>query len=484
MGGRYTRVWVDGARRCCTSAPVSIEAAALLRDEADGSLIAQVKLKNVGAKPIKTIGLVLKPRDSTLAALQPQATTMKLETPAAPGESFGQQVPLRLEGASYRSFECTCHAVMFADGTKWECEKGMHWECVVRQRGSKATKAHKRRHGFKMFPLLFVVPIAVAGFLCLLSMTGLDTSESSYDKSFVSAFGRSFSFGMNEDDVIAYENEQFGKLWDSDGGCIRVDDAAVLDNEDTTRLTITTYGGTDTATRYVRCKHNYFFEADTGKLVSANFCDESSLMHSPKPVCDHRKKLLRRLSSLVGDEWDEGGGNGGSRWAYGNIYSVPCKIGDYGDVMVLYRAEVGQSDAASSDLSPAQLTKSNIYPLLSLLGTETKPSDEEGLISDDMHKRLQSLDVMGIEGEAAYVGTYYNGKDHIEGLRWSPDSRLDAEEYASLVKGLDDMFDGENDDVEGDVPKACQWYDKDVDCTVEIEYDDGNVKLTWRLRDT
>lgn len=257
----------------------------------------------------------------------------------------------------------------------------------------------------------------------------------------------------------------------------------MLDGEDITRLTITTYGETAGATRYVKCKHNYFFDADTGKLVSANFCDETSLMYSHSSVCDHRKKLLYRLSSLIGDEWDEEGSNGEYRWAYGNIYGISCKIGDYGDVMVLYRAEVEQSDAASSDSSLAQLTKSNIYPLLPLLGKEAKPYDEE-LISDDVHKRLQSLNVMGIEGKATYVGTYYNGKDHIEGLKWCPDSPLDLEGYKSLVEDLDEMFNGENGAMGDDIPKSYQWYDEDVDCTVEIEYNAGEVQLTWRLRNT
>lgn len=483
MKGRYTRIRVDDVCRRCASAPISIEATALLRDEMDGSLVAQVKLRNVGAKPIKAIKLVLEPRDSDLVALQPQTAAMKLENHVAPGEFFGQQTPIRLDDSVSCSFECTCSAVMFSDGTGWECGSDVRWERIVEQRGNGPAEKHKKRRGSKISPLLVVAPIALVGVLFAFSMMGIDASGPSYERSFVGAFGRSFSFDMDEDDVIAYENEQFGKLWDSDSGCTRVDDTALLDDEDITRLTITTYGETAGATRYVKCKHNYFFDADTGKLVSANFCDETSLMYSHSSVCDHRKKLLYRFSSLIGDEWDEEESNGEYRWAYGNIYGISCKIGDYGDVMVLYRAEVEQSDAASSDSSLAQLTKRNIYPLLPLLGKEAKPYDEE-LISDDVHKRLQSLNVMGIEGKATYVGTYYNGKDHIEGLKWCPDSPLDLEGYKSLVEDLDEMFNGENGAMGDDIPKSCQWYDEDVDCTVEIKYNAGEVQLTWRLRNT
>ena len=210
MEGRYTRIRVDSVRRRCASAPVSIEATALLRDEADGSLVAQVKLRNVGAKPIKAVKLVLEPRDSNLVALQPQTAKIESENHAAPGELFGQQTPIRLDDSASRSFECACSAVMFSDGTRWDCGSDARWERIVEQQGDEPTEAHKKKKRPRRLVRFAGVAtvLVIAAFLIPSVFNGI--GGPSYERDLGDALG--ISFDMDEDDIIDYENEKFGKL--------------------------------------------------------------------------------------------------------------------------------------------------------------------------------------------------------------------------------------------------------------------------------
>lgn len=60
MSQRYTRLFALPGCLCSRSAPAAILAGALLKDNETGKILAQLKLKNVQANPIKALTISLR----------------------------------------------------------------------------------------------------------------------------------------------------------------------------------------------------------------------------------------------------------------------------------------------------------------------------------------------------------------------------------------------------------------------------------------
>ncbi|MBM6919132.1 hypothetical protein [Intestinimonas butyriciproducens] len=60
MSQRYTRLFALPGCLCSHSAPAAILAGALLKDNETGEILAQLKLKNVQAKPIQALTVSLR----------------------------------------------------------------------------------------------------------------------------------------------------------------------------------------------------------------------------------------------------------------------------------------------------------------------------------------------------------------------------------------------------------------------------------------
>lgn len=119
MSERYTRVFHSDDVICYQSAPVIIEARALLNDNSLDKVIAQIKLKNIQSKKINAVYVTVKTSDSAKCELESFAFSY-LDLDAERDKSFGHQTIVELENYSARYLDVELDKVVFSDETIWE----------------------------------------------------------------------------------------------------------------------------------------------------------------------------------------------------------------------------------------------------------------------------------------------------------------------------------------------------------------------------
>ena len=112
-------------RKTCISpgSPVMILAGALLKDNQTGGILALMKFKNVGEKPIRGLKVRFFPQDLTGIDLDQPLEHQYLDLNAARDGEFGQKEPVALPNAVTRAFRVEVYQVVFADGTLWNQEQ-------------------------------------------------------------------------------------------------------------------------------------------------------------------------------------------------------------------------------------------------------------------------------------------------------------------------------------------------------------------------
>ena len=132
MSERYTRLFSLPGSLYTPKAPLLIMAGALLKDNVTGQVLAQVKYKNLRAKPIKALTVSLQALDTRGLPLGQPVEYQYLDLIAPRDSEFGQKEPIPFPDASTRGFSAQVRQVIFSDNSIWEAE-GQPWESLPEQ---------------------------------------------------------------------------------------------------------------------------------------------------------------------------------------------------------------------------------------------------------------------------------------------------------------------------------------------------------------
>lgn len=123
MSERYARLFALPENLYQPGSPVMILAGALLKDNQTGGILALMKFKNVGTKPIRGLKVRFFPQDLTDIDLDQPLEHQYLDLNAARDGEFGQKEPVAFPNAITRAFRVEVFQVVFADGTLWNQEQ-------------------------------------------------------------------------------------------------------------------------------------------------------------------------------------------------------------------------------------------------------------------------------------------------------------------------------------------------------------------------
>lgn len=119
MSERYTKLFSLHDALYLESAPVVIQAGALLRDNVTQKVLAQLKLQNISPIGIKAVTVQIVPQDTAGRELGGPVTYQYLDLHVERDGEFGEQTPIGLPDAAARSFRVCVTEAVFTDNNIW-----------------------------------------------------------------------------------------------------------------------------------------------------------------------------------------------------------------------------------------------------------------------------------------------------------------------------------------------------------------------------
>lgn len=129
MSKRYSKLFALSGNLYTSSAPVVILAGALLKDNQTDKVLAQLKIQNIGTKPIKAVTVCIHPLDTVGNPLGNKILHQYLDLSAARDAEFGAKSPVMLPNTATRGFSVSVVEVAFADNTVWK-SSDTPWESM------------------------------------------------------------------------------------------------------------------------------------------------------------------------------------------------------------------------------------------------------------------------------------------------------------------------------------------------------------------
>ncbi len=120
MSERYTKLFSLPENLYAEGAPVIVSAGNLLKDNQTGKVLAQLKIKNISARPLKAATVLIRPQDAAGKPMEGDTQQKYLDLTAKTGEEFGQKTAVFLPDASARGFTVNVTQVVFSDNSTWE----------------------------------------------------------------------------------------------------------------------------------------------------------------------------------------------------------------------------------------------------------------------------------------------------------------------------------------------------------------------------
>ncbi len=117
MADRYTRIYIDDKEKYCVGAPIIISACALLNDNKNKNVVAQIKLKNIGEKVIKAVKVLIAPLDTAGRSLGDRITYSYLDLNVKRDEYFGSQNAIPMPDSSTRAIDVKITEIILSDNT-------------------------------------------------------------------------------------------------------------------------------------------------------------------------------------------------------------------------------------------------------------------------------------------------------------------------------------------------------------------------------
>lgn len=120
MSERYSKLFSLPENLYAEGAPVIVSAGNLLKDNQTGKVLAQLKIKNIAAKPLKAATVLIHPQDAAGKPMADDTQQKYLDLTAKTGEEFGQKIAVFLADVSARGFSVEVTQAVFADNSIWE----------------------------------------------------------------------------------------------------------------------------------------------------------------------------------------------------------------------------------------------------------------------------------------------------------------------------------------------------------------------------
>lgn len=131
MSERYSRLFALPEDLYCIGSPVVIAAGALLKDNQNGKVIAQLKLRSISPKAIKAVKVKLNLFDTAGNPIGECVEHSYLDLDAARDTEFGQKSPVAVSEAKARSYQASVTEVVFEDQSVWTANEGT-WESLTK----------------------------------------------------------------------------------------------------------------------------------------------------------------------------------------------------------------------------------------------------------------------------------------------------------------------------------------------------------------
>ena len=119
MSDRYTKLFTLPKSLYAEGSPVLIAAGALLKDNNNGTILAQLKLQNISATEIKAATVRISSFDTLGQPIGESIVHQYLDVKAERDNSFGQREPVKLAESSARAFSALVTEVIFSDNSIW-----------------------------------------------------------------------------------------------------------------------------------------------------------------------------------------------------------------------------------------------------------------------------------------------------------------------------------------------------------------------------
>ena len=133
MSERYSRLFTLPENLYAVGSPVVIVAGALLKDNQNGKIVAQLKLRNISNKVIKAVKVSLNLFDTAGKPIGNVVEYEYLDLDASRDTEFGQKNPVFVTESKARSYKAAVTEVVFADKTTWTASDA-EWEPLPRQK--------------------------------------------------------------------------------------------------------------------------------------------------------------------------------------------------------------------------------------------------------------------------------------------------------------------------------------------------------------
>ena len=120
MAGNYDTLFTLPVNLYAEGSPLVIAAGKLLKENATGRVLAQLKLQNISAKAVKAARVRFHELDTAGLSLGCVTEREYLDFLARQGEEFGQKIPALFTNPTARSFTVEITRVVFEDNSIWE----------------------------------------------------------------------------------------------------------------------------------------------------------------------------------------------------------------------------------------------------------------------------------------------------------------------------------------------------------------------------
>ncbi len=126
MSERYKKIYHLRHRRYAAGAPVLIESGALLLDQPSNAMLCQLSIRNIQARPIKSIHAVVQALDAQGKPLGKMVDRRFQDLDLKQDACYGRDTAIVLPGEDACAFTVRLRQISFADGEVWT-DEGLSW---------------------------------------------------------------------------------------------------------------------------------------------------------------------------------------------------------------------------------------------------------------------------------------------------------------------------------------------------------------------
>lgn len=130
---RYTTLSKETTALYLPGSPVMISAQALLKDNTNDNVFAQIKFKSLSDKPICALKVSVNAWDVTGKSMQGVDEFQYLDLTAKSDDDFGSKTIIPLPDKNSRGFKAAVIEVVFVDKTVWTAAPDAVWEPLPKQ---------------------------------------------------------------------------------------------------------------------------------------------------------------------------------------------------------------------------------------------------------------------------------------------------------------------------------------------------------------